>query len=151
ARAKQRLHRLVRCLRAPAGPRGKPGGRRLSAVLRLVARSDRLGTECGYVVLRSFSRRYLVQPRAAGDGGTGAGPAGTGAVDRHCQLCGLGRSVGVRGLALRRCLMAKRSIEPFLWLLFSAGGVLSALLTPILALLFGLAFPLRWLQPPTHT
>jgi succinate dehydrogenase subunit D len=47
--------------------------------------------------------------------------------------------------------MPKRTIEPFLWLLFSAGGVLSALLTPMLALLFGLAFPLGWLQPPTHT
>jgi|SRR6516225_2559118 fumarate reductase subunit D len=38
--------------------------------------------------------------------------------------------------------MAKRSIEPFLWLLFSAGGVLAALLLPILVLLFGLVFPL---------
>jgi fumarate reductase subunit D len=47
--------------------------------------------------------------------------------------------------------MAKRSIEPFLWLLFSAGGVLAALLTPMLALLFGVAFPLGWLPPPTHT
>jgi fumarate reductase subunit D len=46
--------------------------------------------------------------------------------------------------------MAKRSIEPLLWLLFSAGGVLAALLTPIVALLFGLAFPLGWLPPPTH-
>jgi fumarate reductase subunit D len=46
--------------------------------------------------------------------------------------------------------MAKRSIEPLLWLLFSAGGVLAALLTPVLALLFGLAFPLGWLPPPTH-
>jgi fumarate reductase subunit D len=36
----------------------------------------------------------------------------------------------------------KRSIEPFLWLLFSAGGVLAALLLPILVLLFGLVFPL---------
>jgi fumarate reductase subunit D len=46
--------------------------------------------------------------------------------------------------------MAKRSIEPFLWLLFSAGGVLSALLMPSLIFLFGLAFPLGWLSPPTH-
>jgi len=38
--------------------------------------------------------------------------------------------------------MAKRSIEPLLWLLFSAGGVLAALLLPILVLLFGLMFPL---------
>ena len=46
--------------------------------------------------------------------------------------------------------MAKRSIEPLLWLLFSAGGVLAALLIPILLFLFGLAFPLGWLSPPNH-
>jgi fumarate reductase subunit D len=46
--------------------------------------------------------------------------------------------------------MAKRTIEPFLWLLFSAGGVLSALLVPVLLLLFGLAFPLGWPKPPSH-
>jgi fumarate reductase subunit D len=44
--------------------------------------------------------------------------------------------------------MAKRSIEPFLWLLFSAGGVLAALLLPILLLLFGLALPLGWVPAP---
>jgi fumarate reductase subunit D len=37
-----------------------------------------------------------------------------------------------------------------LWLLFSAGGVASALVMPILALLFGVAFPLRWLTPPSY-
>jgi len=46
--------------------------------------------------------------------------------------------------------MAKRSIEPLLWMLFSAGGVLAALLIPILLFLFGLAFPLGWLAPPGH-
>jgi fumarate reductase subunit D len=44
----------------------------------------------------------------------------------------------------------KRSIEPLLWLLFSAGGVLAALLLPILMFLFGLAFPLGWLSAPSH-
>ena len=39
--------------------------------------------------------------------------------------------------------MVKRHPEPFLWLLFSAGGVLSAMLMPILLLLFGIAVPLR--------
>lgn len=43
-----------------------------------------------------------------------------------------------------------RSAEPFLWLGFSAGGVASALLLPILLLLFGLAFPLDWISPPDH-
>ena len=46
--------------------------------------------------------------------------------------------------------MAKRTIEPLLWVLFSAGGVLAALLVPILLFLFGLAFPLGWLAPPGH-
>ena len=44
--------------------------------------------------------------------------------------------------------MGKRSNEPFLWLLFSAGGVVSALLMPVHLLLFGLAFPLGWLDAP---
>ena len=46
--------------------------------------------------------------------------------------------------------MARRSLEPLFWLLFSAGGVASALFVPILVLLFGLAFPLGWLSPPSH-
>jgi fumarate reductase subunit D len=46
--------------------------------------------------------------------------------------------------------MARRPLEPFLWLLFSAGGVLAALFIPVLVLLFGVAFPLGWLPPPSH-
>ena len=46
--------------------------------------------------------------------------------------------------------MAKRSLEPVLWLLFSAGGVVSALLVPILVLLLGIAFPLGWLAAPSY-
>ena len=46
--------------------------------------------------------------------------------------------------------MARRSAEPLLWLLFSAGGVVAALLVPVLLLLLGLAFPLGWLSPPTY-
>ncbi len=46
--------------------------------------------------------------------------------------------------------MARRSLEPVLWMLFSAGGVLAALLMPALVLLLGLAFPLGWLAPPGH-
>jgi fumarate reductase subunit D len=44
----------------------------------------------------------------------------------------------------------KRQAEPGLWLLFSAGGVLSAMLMPVLLFLFGLAFPLGWLSAPSH-
>ena len=46
--------------------------------------------------------------------------------------------------------MARRSLEPLLWILFSAGGVLSALMVPSLIFLFGVAFPLEWLTPPDH-
>jgi fumarate reductase subunit D len=45
---------------------------------------------------------------------------------------------------------SRRSIEPFLWLLFSAGGVMAALLMPILLFLFGLAFPLGWFASPSY-
>lgn len=47
--------------------------------------------------------------------------------------------------------MHKRSNEPFLWLLFSAGGVVAALLIPIHLFLFGLAFPLGWLKEPAYS
>jgi fumarate reductase subunit D len=48
--------------------------------------------------------------------------------------------------------MAKRSIttEPFLWALFGAGGLLAAMLIPILLLLFGVLFPLGWIGAPDH-
>ena len=40
--------------------------------------------------------------------------------------------------------------EPFLWLAFSGGGVIAAILMPVVALLFALAFPLGWIDPPSH-
>jgi len=46
--------------------------------------------------------------------------------------------------------MAKRTAEPFVWLLFSGGGVVAALALPVLLLLFGLALPLGWISPPDH-
>ena len=47
--------------------------------------------------------------------------------------------------------MARRSSsEAVAWLLFSAGGMASALLFPVLLLLFGVVFPLGWLAPPAH-
>ena len=46
--------------------------------------------------------------------------------------------------------MQKRPVEPFLWMLFSAGGMLSAVLLPSLVFLFGIAFPLGWLSPPRY-
>jgi len=43
-----------------------------------------------------------------------------------------------------------RHLEPLLWMLFSAGGVVSGMLMPVLVLLFGLAFPLGWVDAPTY-
>jgi fumarate reductase subunit D len=44
--------------------------------------------------------------------------------------------------------MAKQSLEPLLWTLFSAGGVLAALFLPIHILLFGVVFPTGALADP---
>src|SRR2546422_3932680 len=46
--------------------------------------------------------------------------------------------------------MNKRSNEPFLWSLFSSGGMIAALLVPVLLFLFGLAFPLGWIDAPSY-
>jgi fumarate reductase subunit D len=46
--------------------------------------------------------------------------------------------------------MARRRVEPFLWLLFSGGGVVAALMIPVLLFLFAVAFPLGWLAAPDH-
>jgi fumarate reductase subunit D len=40
--------------------------------------------------------------------------------------------------------------EPFVWLLFSAGGVVAALVLPVLLVLFGVAIPLGWVAAPDH-
>lgn len=45
-------------------------------------------------------------------------------------------------------IQIKRSLRPLLWLLFSAGGTVTALLTPITFLLFGVIFPLGLMVPP---
>src|SRR6516162_8483149 len=46
--------------------------------------------------------------------------------------------------------MSKRSNEPFLWMLFSASGVVAAMLIPIHLFLFEVAFPLGWLDGPSY-
>jgi len=45
---------------------------------------------------------------------------------------------------------SRRTPEPFLWLLFSAGGVVAALVLPVLVLLFGVAIPLGGVDAPDH-
>jgi fumarate reductase subunit D len=44
----------------------------------------------------------------------------------------------------------RQSPEPFLWLLFSTGGMAAALVLPVLLFLFGVAFPLGLLDAPNH-
>ncbi len=44
----------------------------------------------------------------------------------------------------------QKPIEPFLWTLFSAGGVVAAFLIPVHLLLSGLAIPLGWLEVPGY-
>jgi|SRR4051812_44095242 fumarate reductase subunit D len=46
--------------------------------------------------------------------------------------------------------MSRKSPEPLLWLLFSAGGMAAALLVPALLFLFGIAIPLGWVPTPGH-
>jgi fumarate reductase subunit D len=46
--------------------------------------------------------------------------------------------------------VTKRRVEPLVWLMFSAGGVLAAVFLPILVFLFGLGFPLGWLDRPDY-
>jgi fumarate reductase subunit D len=50
-----------------------------------------------------------------------------------------------------RAKRSGRTAEPILWLLFSAGGVASAMFLPVLVFIFGLAVPFGWLAPgPDH-
>jgi len=42
----------------------------------------------------------------------------------------------------------RRTLEPYLWLLFSGGGVVAALVLPVLVLLFGVLMPLGVLDWP---
>ncbi|MBI4487108.1 MAG: fumarate reductase subunit D [Acidobacteria bacterium] len=46
--------------------------------------------------------------------------------------------------------MLRRHPEPLLWMLFSAGGVVAGMLMPVLVLLFGVAYPLGVVDPPTY-
>src|SRR5262249_14097658 len=149
ARAEQHLHRLVHLLLPSDGACAR-------ARRRGVPRLPGLGREPGnprpqrrHLRLRPLPRRHLVQAGAAGDGRPHGRQARAGRADRRRQLRGLGGRDGGRPLD-PGCVMARRPIEPFLWIMFSAGGVLAALFVPVLLFLFGFAYPLGWLAPPDH-
>jgi fumarate reductase subunit D len=46
--------------------------------------------------------------------------------------------------------MPKPTLEPFLWMAFSAGGALAAMFLPVLIALFGFAIPLGWVAAPSY-
>lgn len=46
--------------------------------------------------------------------------------------------------------MKGRSVEPFFWSLFAAGGMLAALVLPALAAVLWIAVPLGWIAAPGH-
>lgn len=46
--------------------------------------------------------------------------------------------------------MSKRRAEPLVWLLFTSGGLATALLLPILLVLFGVVFPAGWASAPAQ-
>lgn len=46
--------------------------------------------------------------------------------------------------------MTRPRVEPFVWLMFSGGGVMAALFLPILAGLFAFAIPFGWVDAPSH-
>jgi fumarate reductase subunit D len=49
-------------------------------------------------------------------------------------------------------MMERRmSSEGFFWTLFSGGGMFAALLIPVHLFVFGLAFPLGWIEPPSYS
>lgn len=47
-------------------------------------------------------------------------------------------------------MAVRQHSEPYLWLLFSAGGIMSAMLMPAMVLMLGIAIPLGWVPPPTY-
>jgi fumarate reductase subunit D len=60
------------------------------------------------------------------------------------------RGVGYSDESREVTEMAHRTSEPFLWTLFSAGGVVAAVLIPVHLVLFGFVFPLGLLQGPSY-
>ena len=85
-----------------------------------------------------------------GDGGQGARAPPAAAAGRRRALPGLVGAVGDRRLGGPAMNRRRPLPEPLLWMLFSSGGMVAALMIPVLLFLFGIAFPLDWLTPPDH-
>ena len=101
-------------------------------------------------LLRNLPHNYMVQSFASGHGGKGAREANTRFLGCGVELCDLGGGFGRSSQGDTKVKMAKQSNEAFFWILFSAGGVIAAILIPVHLLLFGLAFPLGWLPVPAY-
>jgi fumarate reductase subunit D len=49
-----------------------------------------------------------------------------------------------------RTVATRRPREPFLWALFSGGGMMAALFLPAIVFLLWIAAPLGWVSAPSH-
>src|SRR5882762_2907134 len=108
----------------------------------MVAPSLRPGPQHRLLPVRRATRVHVVQSRAAGDGGAHRTQTPARRVDYRVQLRGAGGRVDDDSRTSPHDVVimnAKRPIEPLLWLLFSAGGVMAALFIPALLFLFGVA------------
>lgn len=129
----------------------------LPAVFGLQRQSGCRSAERRRVEFPAAACCYLVRIGTARDGDSGSRPPGTRSRGPCWALRGMAGGFGDRCLdgavmtpSTSDARSRRRSAEPFLWLLFSAGGMVTALVAPVLLLLFGLAFPLGWLDAPDH-
>ncbi len=91
---------------------------------------------------------HLVQSDAEGDGCPARRPSGPCFLDH--RLAVRRARGGLRLHLLAGDGMTKLRVTPFVWLMFSGGGVMAAIFLPSLAFLFALAYPLGWLDAPDH-
>lgn len=157
--SRNQLHlRGLVCSLSGAGIARRWRGREfLPAVFGLQRQSGCRSAERRRVEFPAAACCYLVRIGTARDGDSGSRPPGTRSRGPCWALRGMAGGFGDRCLdgavmtpSTSDARSRRRSAEPFLWLLFSAGGMVTALVAPVLLLLFGLAFPLRWLDAPDH-
>ncbi|SGA38428.1 putative 4Fe-4S binding domain protein [Mycobacterium tuberculosis] len=157
--SRNQLHlRGLVCSLSGAGIARRWRGREfLPAVFGLQRQSGCRSAERRRVEFPAAACCYLVRIGTARDGDSGSRPPGTRSRGPCWALRGMAGGFGDRCLdgavmtpSTSDARSRRRSAEPFLWLLFSAGGMVTALVAPVLLLLFGLAFPLGWLDAPDH-